>query len=247
MPSDASPVPRPPRSRPDQGDAGRGSGPTIRRTTCSPRARRRCRGRRAPRRPIWPRRRRRGSVQCAQSARRRRWSALTTKGASTVRPPAPKRARHPDASRPPWSVARGRPHCGRLRDDVDIHLEVAIYQLVVASLGESVLAGFVTARQAQATIDYLLDRAFVPRRADHGDALRPRRRRPGGGGLPDVPIVGWSRSRRWDSRVATSVGVLCGVRFAARFLRSNAPSGEQCAGRGATRHGDTGSDLRSAH
>ena len=51
---------------------------------------------------------------------------------------------------------------GLLRDDVDIQLEAAIYQLVVSSLGESILAGFVTDRQAHATIDYLLDRAFVP-------------------------------------------------------------------------------------
>jgi hypothetical protein len=37
-------------------------------------------------------------------------------------------------------------------------------------------------------------------------------------GLVSQPALG-------DSRVATSVRVLCGVRFAARFLRSNAPSG----------------------
>jgi hypothetical protein len=164
-------------------------------------------------------------VQCARPARRRRWSALTTKGASTVRPPAPKRARHPDASRPPWSVARGRPHDGRLRDDVDIHLEAAIYQLVVASLGESVRAGFVTARQAQASIDYILDRAFVPpeqttvmHSALGDDDLEEAASVTADRGLVSQPALG-------DSRVATSVRVLCGVRFAARFLRSNAPSG----------------------
>jgi hypothetical protein len=52
--------------------------------------------------------------------------------------------------------------------------------------------------------------SVLPRRADHGDALRPRRRRPGGGGLPDVPIVGWSHSRRWGT-VASRLRYECCV------------------------------------
>lgn len=51
---------------------------------------------------------------------------------------------------------------GQLRPGVTVETEARIYQLVITSLAESLLAGFVTTTEATATIDYLLDRAFVP-------------------------------------------------------------------------------------
>lgn len=50
---------------------------------------------------------------------------------------------------------------GRLREGVSVKHEAAIYQMLVTSLAEAVIAGLTTPRQALATIDYVLDRAFV--------------------------------------------------------------------------------------
>jgi AcrR family transcriptional regulator len=49
---------------------------------------------------------------------------------------------------------------GRLRSDVSIKHEAAIYQMLVTSLAEGVIAGLTSPRQALNTIDYVLDRAF---------------------------------------------------------------------------------------
>jgi AcrR family transcriptional regulator len=49
----------------------------------------------------------------------------------------------------------------RLRDEVSVKHEAAIYQMLVTSLSERVIAGLTTPRQALSTIDYVLDRAFA--------------------------------------------------------------------------------------
>lgn len=50
---------------------------------------------------------------------------------------------------------------GRLRGDVDIKHEAAIYQMLVTSLAEGVIAGLTSSDKALDTIDYVLDRAFL--------------------------------------------------------------------------------------